>query len=327
MKKSPLILTILSTSLIWSSPQNAMEGRDHVVLDKRLDPTGKPQILVLTETGREKAMSLQRYYDEQREREHALPRHEASEDDPELAEAIRLSLENQTLCLTNPTSAAISKDPEFEEAMRLSLKDQTPMLITHSTLPIVKEEGDQLFNYMLSVSAREYERQQKKIVEEKEALEKKVAQNKRKKAMKALEEETAIRSAQKHSIISKIDELIEKKKHIAEEFAILVNDSQSLEATRKINQLEDEDIKNINDQISNLSNEISSFREIDNLIHEEIIYLIRGGDPRVLPWMQNLTNPPIPQSEAEENLLFPPIPSSALPHFNSGGLTNKYGNL
>lgn len=324
MKKLPLILTILSTSLIWSSAQNAMEGRDHVVLDKRLDPTGKPQILVLTETGREKAMSLQRYYDEQREREHALPRHEASEDDPELAEAIRLSLENQTLGLTNPTSAAISKDPEFEEAMRLSLKDQTPVLITRSTLPIAKEEGDWLLNHVLSESAREYEEQQKKMAEEKEALEKERLNMRRDQVRKALKEEMELRSAQKKSIFSKMDQLKEQEWLIRNKFISLFSDSQLSTASLIENlQLQDKEIKEIEDQIRPLENEISLFEEIENLIHEEIIYLIRGGDPRVLPWMQNLTNPPIPQSEAGENSSLPPIPSSALPHFNSGGLTNK----
>ncbi|MGV8948850.1 MAG: hypothetical protein ACOH2E_05740 [Candidatus Paracaedibacter sp.] len=321
MKKSPLILTLLGTSLIWSSPQQAMEGHDHIVLDKRLDPSGKPQILVLTATGRANAEALQRSYDEQQAKERALLSHEGFGEDPELAEAIRLSLENQTLGLTNPTSAATSEDPGLAEAIRLSLKDQTPTLIIPSTLPTAKEEGDQHLNYMLSVSAREYEEHQQKIDKEKETLEKKRLNRRRNEVRKALEEETDLRLAQKHSIFSKIDELIEKKKHINEGFAFLLKDSQSLETTLKINQLEEEDLKNINDQIINLSDEISSFREIDNLIHEEIIRLIRGEDPSELPWMQNLIN--FPQTEAGENSLFPPIPSSALPHFTSGELTKK----
>ena len=294
MKKSPLILTLLGTSLIWSSPQKAMEGDNHIVLDKRLDASGKSQILVLTETGRANAEALQRSYDEQQEKERALSSHEGFGEDPELAEAIRLSL-----------------------------KDQTPTFMTHSTLPIVKEEGDHLLNYMLSVSAREYEEHQQKIDKEKETLEKERLNRRRNEVRKALDEETDLRLAQKHSIFSKIDELIEKKKHINEGFASLLKDSQSLETTLKINQLEEEDLKNINDQINNLSDEISSFREIDNFIHEEIIRLIRGEDPREFPWMQNLINFPVPQSEAGENSLFPPIPSSALPHFTSGGLTKK----
>jgi hypothetical protein len=317
MKKSPLILTLLGTSLIWSSPQQAMEGHDHIILDKRLDPSGKPQILVLTATGRANAEALQRSYDEQQAKERALLSHEGFGEDPELAEAIRLSLENQTLGLTNPTSAATSEDPELAEAIRLSLKYQTPTLMA----PIVKEEGDHLLNYTLSASAREYEEHQQKIDKEKETLEKERLNRRRNEVRKVLEEETDLRLAQKHSIFSKIDELIEKKKHINEGFASLLKDSQSLETTLKINQLEEEDLKNINDQIINLSDEISSFREIDNLIHEEIIRLIRGEDPSELPWMQNLIN--FPQIEAGENSLFPPIPSSALPHFTSGELTKK----
>lgn len=286
MKKSPLILTLLCTNLILIPSPNAME--DPIVLGSRIQD-GRPQIRVLTETGRKKAEFLQESYDQQKERENAfLHPDERSEEDPELAEAIRLSQQ------TPP-----------------------PMAQSSSSISIAHEEDDPFLKLALSESAQEHEAQQKKISEEKGALERERLQKKRDEVTQALEEERSLRSAQKDSLFSRIRELREKEQHTRNELMPLLNDyEQPTESFLRIIDLQDEETRAINDQIESLHTEIDSFEEIDTLIHKETLRLIQGEDPRELPWMRHLINFPVSFSEGRENSSLPPIPSSALPNVN-----------
>jgi hypothetical protein len=286
MKKFPLILSIFATNLIWSSPQKAME--EHVVLDRRNAPDdGRPQILVLTETGRRKAEFLQESYDQQKEREY-LPFHpESLDDDPEMQEAIRLSLGGQTLTLTpSPTLSSAHE-----------------------------ENDDPLLKQALSESSRDHESQQKKIAEEKEALEKERLQKRRDEIIKALQEEANSRSAEKELIFSEIQGLQDQAWHIRKEFMPDANEPS--ESFLSMLNIRDEEAEKIDDQIVSLKTYRSSFQEIDNLIQEEIIYLIRGGDPRDLPWMQQLSFAQQAPLLSSSSGSLPSIPSSALPNFNS----------
>lgn len=324
MKKSPLILTILSTSLTWSSPQNAME--DKVVLDRRSAPDdGRPQILVLTEAGRRKAEFLQESYDQEKERRYNPFHSEGLGEDPELKEAIRLSLEQQTLTPKNLTSFTSSEDPELAEGIRLSLLGNQTTPTEISNLSSVNQEEDPLFQKALTASKQDYEYQQKKIVEEKEALEKERLNMRRDKIRKALDEETELRSAQKQSLFSKVEELRKEQQNIRNKFISSMDSQQSTEDFLKNIRLEAEETKKIDEQAKSLLDEIGSFKEMDDLIYEEIIRLIHGGDPMDLPWMQQLSfaqqgDTPLLSSSSGS---LPSIPSSALPNLNSGSPDKK----
>jgi chemotaxis protein histidine kinase CheA len=324
MKKSPLILTMLCTNLILSSSQNAME--EQVVLDRRSAPDdGRPQILVLTEAGRRKAEFLQESYDQEKERRYDPFHSEGLGEDPELKEAIRLSLEQQTLSLKNLTSSTSSEDPELAEGIRLSLLENQTTPTVLSTLSSVNEEEDPLFQKALTASAQDYEYQQKKLAEKKEALEKERLQKKRDEVRKVLEEETDLRRAQKQSLFSKINELRKEQQEIRNKFISSRHSQQSTEDFLKSIRLEDEEIKGIDSQVESLLHETESFKEMDNLIHEEVIRLIRGGDPMDLPWMQQLSftqqgDTPLLSSSSGS---LPSIPSSALPNLNFGSPDKK----
>lgn len=295
MKKSPLILTMFCTNLILSSSQNAME--DQVVLDRRSAPDdGRPQILVLTEAGRRKAEFLQESYDQENRRRYAPFHSEGLGEDPELAEGIRLSL------LGNQT---------------------TPTVL--STSSRTNEEEDSLLQKALTASAQDYEYQQKKIAEEKEALEKERLQKKRDEVRKVLEEETDLRRAQKQSLFSKIEELRKEQQEIRNKFISSRHSQQPTEDFLKSIRLEGEEIKGIDSQVESLLHETDSFKEMDNLIHEEIMRLIRGGDPMDLPWMEQLSftqqgDTPLLSSSSGS---LPSIPSSALPNLNFGSPDKK----
>ncbi len=317
MKKSPLILTMLCTNLILISSQNAMEGQ--VVLDRRSAPDdGRPQILVLTEAGRRKAEFLQESYDQEKERRYNPFHSEGLGEDPELKEAIRLSLEEQTLTPKDLTSSTSSEDPELAEGIRLSLLENQTTPTVRSTSSRTNEEEDPLLKKALTESAQDYEYQQKKIAEKEEALEKERLQKKRDEFRKALEEETELRSAQKQSIFSLLSELGEERRRIRNKLPSS-DSQQSTEDFLKSIRLQDEGTREIDSQINSLHDKVSSFKEIDDLIHEEIIYLIRGGEPRELPWMQQLSftqqgDTPLLSSSSGS---LPSIPSSALPNLNS----------
>jgi hypothetical protein len=338
MKKSPLILTLLSTNLILSSPQNAME--EQVILDRRVNDDGRSQILVLTPTGHMKAKALQESFDQEKERKY-IPFHpEGLGEDPELAEAIRLSLEEQTPTPNNPTSSMSSEDPELAEGIRLSVLESQTTPTTYLTSSSVNEEEDPLFQKALSESGQDYKYQQKKVAEEKEALEKERLQKKRDEIRKELEKERELRSAQIQSLFSRIRELRMQEQQITDKFIPSSYSQQSTEEFLKTIRLQDEETKEIGNQISSIYTEIDSFEKIDDLIHEEVIRLIQGGEPRELPWMQQLTNSPVllgsgtdqplpsstlpvSLSEGERVSSLPPIPSSALPKLNSGSTDKK----
>lgn len=308
MKNAPTILMLLCTNLFWSYSLNAME--EQVVLDKR-----PGQKLVLTDLGRAKAESLQLFHEQQQRR--VEPSHVGfiipEGYDEDLATALAMS----------------QSSPESVEN---SEHGPTPRAID-STSTIVKEDDDPILKDVLSKSALEYETRRKKVAEAMEQLEKERAKKRaeflRERAIRELKEVREIQERKGDELRSKIDELEAQRTQLLESKLL---PSTPTDDKFQSPPLPNDDVKAISLQLSSLYDQLSSFSPINSLIHEEIMYLLEGGEPRETPWMVELRSSSAAAQAAEReispslnpaNFTFPAIPSSALPTFNSDSLEKK----
>lgn len=301
MKNTPIVLTFLCTSLVWCSAPQAMEdGR--LVLDSKVGDDGRRKILVLTPSGLEKAKSLEEFHNQQKEREsfallESIKSAEKEEyqrdlnralEESEFAEAIRLSLEGQ------PSETNSSHDPLENKFQVLKPSDLS--------LPIVEQEDDSQLRKALLESTQEYEAHREKIAEQGRQ-----AQERRNEAINELKEVREIREIQLRSLHSRKDELRSKETALKEKN--LTDKSKLVE----------EELRELSNMINSLTTEIEAFNTLWRKIHEEIMHLIKGGDPRDLPWKQELflTRQGGISSLPSSSLgSLPSIPPSALPNLN-----------
>ncbi len=304
MKNTSLVLTLLCTSLVWGSAPNAME---ELVLDRKVGEDGRNKILVLTPSGQAKALAKQEFYDQLNNQRNISssepPKSESSKsadddkalelsrslgiplDELKLAKSLHLSFEEQPL-ETNP-----SQDP-------LETKSQV-LKPSGLSLPFVKQEDDSELNTALLESVREEEESQLKRVllesiQEHEAHKRKLAEERRKaeerrdETRRALEEVRDIRSAQRQSLFSRIKELEAERTIFTQQLLDPTNDLITITEKESYKKWLEEKLEKVRNTMSPLHDEILAFNSLDHQIHEEIMHLIQGGDPRDLPWIQEV---------------------------------------
>lgn len=315
MKNTPIVLTLLCTSLVWCSASNAMED-DRLVLDRKVGEDGRNKILVLTEVGLAKAKSLEEFYNQQGESFALSESMKSSEkekyqrdlnralEESELAEAIRLSLEGQP-SETNSSHGPLENKLQVLKPSDLSLpivEQEDDSQLKKVLLESAQEEDDSQLKKALLESTQEYEAHREKI-----AAERTQAQERRNEAIKELKEAREIREIYLQSLHSRRDELKAKETALKEK-----------NLTDKSKLVEDE-LRELSDMIITLTTEIETFNPLWKEIHEEIMHLLHEGDPRDLPWKQGLFltrqggASSLPSSSLDPQSS---IPSSVLPNLN-----------
>ncbi len=186
----------------------------------------------------------------------------------------------------------------------------------------IGEDSDSELERALSASRQAHEEEQEKIareIREAQAEEKRQAGERRAEARKVLEEEQEIRRVQKESLFSKISELDKEARRLSQESLAAILNLEPGEEKWQLRDLLQQEADEASNTITLLHREIEAFGPLDDQIQEEIIHLIRGGDPRNLPWKEEF--PLILQGGASSfpSSSLPSIPSSALPKLNSDG--------
>lgn len=222
------------------------------------------------------------------------------------------------------------EDPRIAEATSLSLLEA-------SAQPkfLLGEEDHPSYRFALLASNIEYEREQREAAQAlREAEERELAEKKRKaekrrcEARRFLDKEQEIREEQRNLLSSKLDEIRAERDRSLEEF--LGDTSEGMEKHTRF----DEKRRGFEVTAGALLDQMEALNPLNNQIHEEHIYLIRGGEPRYQAWMDGLSEsfrfdykrfleggdnqlPISPVPERASSPFLPSIPSSALPDPNS----------
>lgn len=181
----------------------------------------------------------------------------------------------------------------------------------------IEQDDDPELKLALLASRQAHKEEQNKIANEireanerKKAEERQQAQERRNEARRELEEVRAIQTAKRQSLFSRINELEAQKTTWTPALLNPTNDFiPSAENESYKNWLEKK-LEEVSGMLKPLQDEILAFSTLDTQIHEEIMHLIQGGDPRDLPWKQELSLTQQNETSSLSSSSLTPIPSN-----------------